>query len=475
MKKLNTLTLVEAVKKLKAKEISHAELYGDIQAAIEKSNKALNAYLTLNDKALNQAKDMLELPLAGVPLAIKDNFLTEGITTTASSNVLRTFIPPFDSTVIRKLKESGGVVLGKTNMDAWAHGSSTETSDFGPTKNPRNTEHLPGGSSGGSAAAIASDMCIAAIGSETAGSIRQPAAWCGVVGIKPTYGRASRAGVVPMASSTDSPGPMGKTVEDCAIVLNHIAGKDKYDATTSEKSVPDFTKKMKKSIKGLRVGVCYVDHPKLKGTDAATSVEKAAKVFEKLGANVEMVGVSESLKKGYIFDPEYAVAIYTIVQRSEVSSNLAGYNGIRYDRGRSNFGAEAKRRIMLGTFTLTKGYADKYYINAQKVRSLYIKNYKELFQKYDVLISPTSPNYAEKLGASKGNPMYGELEDMLLEPCAISGLPGINVPCFRDPKTNLYIGLSIMSNYWEEEKMIQAAYAFEQATEWNQWVKEGHE
>lgn len=475
MKKLNTLTLVEAVKKLKAKEISHAELYSDIQGAIGKNNKELNIYLALNEKALDQAKDKLDSPLAGVPIAVKDNFLTEGITTTASSNVLREFVPPFDSTVVGKLKDAGGVVLGKTNMDAWAHGSSTETSDFGPTKNPRNTDCLPGGSSGGSAAAIAADMCIGAIGSETAGSIRQPAAWCGVVGLKPTYGRTSRAGVVAMASSTDSPGPMGKTVEDCAMLLNHIAGKDKYDATTADKAVIDFTKNLKKGVKGLRVGVCYVDHPRLKGTDAATSVERAATVFEKLGAHVEMVGVSESLKKGSIFDPEYAVAVYTVVQRSEVSSNLAGYNGIRYDSGRSHFGAEAKRRIMLGTFTLTKGYADKYYINAQKVRSLYIKNYNDLFQKYDVLISPTSPNYAEKIGASKGNPMYGELEDMLLEPCAISGLPGINVPCFRDPKTNLYMGLSIMSNYWEEEKMIQAAYAFEQATEWNTWVKEDHE
>jgi aspartyl-tRNA(Asn)/glutamyl-tRNA(Gln) amidotransferase subunit A len=262
---------------------------------------------------------------------------------------------------------------------------------------------------------------------------------------------------------------MGKTVEDTALLLNHIAGKDAYDGTTAPQPVPDFTHNMKKGVKDMRIGMCYVDHPKLKGTDAAHAVEEAAKVFEKLGAHVDLIQVSQSPKKGHIFDPEYSVAIYTIVQRSEVSSNLAGYNGIRYDAGRGAFGAEAKRRIMLGTFTLTAGYADKYYVNAQKVRSLYIQNYKELFQTYDVLIAPTSPSYAGKLGASYGNPMYGELEDMLLEPSSISGLPGINVPCYQDPKTGLFIGLNIMSNYWKEETMIQAAYAYESETKWNTW------
>jgi aspartyl-tRNA(Asn)/glutamyl-tRNA(Gln) amidotransferase subunit A len=469
MKKLNTLTLKEAVSKLKNKEISHAELYGDINKAVDENNKELNVYLAVDTSAQKKAEKSLDLPLAGVPIAVKDNFLTKGLTTTASSNVLKSFVPPFDSTVVAKLQDAGGVVFGKTNMDAWAHGSSTETSDFGPTKNPRNHEHLPGGSSGGSAAAVAADMCIAAIGSETAGSIRQPAAWCGVVGLKPTYGRVSRAGVVPMASSTDSPGPMGKTVEDCAILLNHIAGRDQYDGTTADVPVSDFTAKMKKGVKGMRIGMCYVDHPHLKGTDAARSVEEAAKVYEGLGATVELVGVSDTLKKGHILNPDYAIAIYTIVQRAEVSSNLAGYNGIRYDVGRSYFGDEAKRRIMLGTFTLSKGYADKYYVTAQKVRSLFIQNYKDLFETYDVLIAPTSPNYAAKLGATGDNPMYGELEDMLLEPCAIAGFPGINVPCFHNPKTNLFTGLSIMSTYWQEETMIQAAYAFEEATEWNTW------
>lgn len=469
--KLNTLTLKGSIEKLRHKEISLSELYLDVDDAIADKNSELNIYLTINNEAVAEAEKQTSKPLAGIPIAVKDNFLTQGMRTTASSNVLKDFIPPVDATVVARLKQAGGVVVGKTNMDAWAHGSSTETSVFGPTKNPRNTAYLPGGSSGGSAAAVASDLCIAAIGSETAGSIRQPSSWCGVVGLKPTYGRVSRAGVVSMASSTDSPGTIGKTAEDCAILLNHIAGQDPCDATTSPSPVPDFIKCMKSGVKGMRIGLCYTDHEKLKGTDAAKAVNETGKVFERLGAFVELVPVSEELQKGHILNPSFAIAVYTVVQRSEVSSNLARYDGIRYDNGRSFFGDEAKRRIILGTFTLSKGYADRYYITAQKVRSLYIQNYHELFATYDLLIAPTSPGYAQKLGVTKDNPMYGELEDVLVEPSSISGLPGISVPCYRDPKTNLYIGLNIMANYWQEDKIIRAAYAFEQATQWNTWTK----
>jgi aspartyl-tRNA(Asn)/glutamyl-tRNA(Gln) amidotransferase subunit A len=250
--KLNSLTLKDAIDKLQHKEISLAELYRDTDDAIADKNAQLNIYLTLNNTAVMEAEKQLTKPLAGVPVAVKDNFLTEGMKTTAASTVLKAFIPLFDATVVARLKQSGGVVVGKTNMDAWAHGSSTETSDFGATKNPRNPEYLPGGSSGGSAAAVAADLCIAGIGSETAGSIRQPSSWCGVVGLKPTYGRVSRAGVVAMASSTDSPGTIGKTVEDCATLLNFIAGKDAYDATTSPAPIPDFTNRMKAGVKKSR-------------------------------------------------------------------------------------------------------------------------------------------------------------------------------------------------------------------------------
>lgn len=467
---LNTLTLKQAVTKLKAKEISHKELYADVLAQIARDNDALHMYLAVDEKSGQGAEKLLDTPLAGVPIAVKDNFLTVGFPTTASSNVLKGFMPPYESTVTTKLKKAGGVIVGKTNMDAWAHGSSTETSDFGPTKNPRNPKHLPGGSSGGSAAAVADDACIAALGSETAGSIRQPSAWCGVVGFKPTYGRVSRAGVIAMASSTDSPGPIGKTVEDTAMLLGVIAGHDRYDATSNPTPVPDYTTFLTRGVRGMRVGVCYTDHEKLKGTPASRAVEDAGKVFEKLGAEVSLVPVSSSLRPGTILNPDYAISVYTVVQRAEVSSNLARYDAIRYGNDRSNFGAEAKRRIMLGTFTLSQGYADRYYVLANKVRSLFIQNFQELFSRFDVLIAPTSPGFALPLGASRDNPMFGELEDMLVEPSSISGLTGINVPCFRDPETNLFIGLNIMANQWEEGKVFTAAHAYEQATTWNQWT-----
>lgn len=470
--KLNELTLARAVKLLKKKQISHAELYEDTLIAIERKNGILNAYLSVDRHAGEKARALLGTPLAGVPIAVKDNFLTLGVATTASSNILKGYIPPYESTITTMLKKSGGVIMGKTNMDAWAHGSSTETSDFGPTKNPRNTAYLPGGSSGGSAAAVAANLCIGALGSETAGSIRQPAAWCGVVGLKPTYGRTSRYGVVAMASSTDTPGPMGKTVQDCSMVFNAISGQDAYNATTSAAPVPDLTKYLAKGVKGMKIGMCYVDHHALINTPAANAVIAAGKVFEQLGAHVELIPVANDVRAKHMFNPDYAIGVYTVIQRGEVSSNLARYDGVRYGAGRDVFGAEAKRRIMLGTFTLSHGFADKYYVRAQQVRSLIIQNFHELFGEYDLLIAPTSPGYAQKIGASLDNPMYGELEDMLLEASSIAGLPGISVPCFRDSTSNLFMGLNIMGNLWQEEKMVQAAYAYEQATDWNEWAKE---
>lgn len=469
--KLNELTLVETIKLLKAKTISHTDLYADVTRAVEEKNPDLHVYLSRDLEAKDKAVKVLDTPLAGVPIAVKDNFLTRELPTTASSKVLDGFMPPYESTVTRKLMQAGGVIFGKTNMDAWAHGSSTETSDYGATKNPRNPAHLPGGSSGGSAAAVAADMCSAALGSETAGSIRQPSSWCGTVGLKPTYGRVSRAGVVAMASSMDSPGPMGKTVEDVATIFPYIAGNDPYDATTAKQPVPDLVSVLHDGVKHMRIGLCYTDHEKLKGTPVANALDTAAHVFESLGATVTRIPLSEQLEDNKILTPNYAIGIYTVVQRSEVSSNLARYDGIRFGHDRSNFGAEAKRRIMLGTFSLSKGYADKYYVKAQQVRSLYIRNYAQLFSSFDILISPTSPGYALPLGASSSSPMFGELEDMLLEPSSISGLPGINVPCFHDEKTNLYLGMNIIANQWQEETMVRVAYAFEQATAWNSWLK----
>lgn len=469
--KTNELTLTKTIELLDKKEVSLDDIYKDIGQAYKEKNKKLNIYLSVDKDALEKAKKQSNQPLKGLPIAVKDNFLTVGLPTTASSKVLDGFMPPYESTVTKRIKEAGGIVFGKTNMDAWAHGSSTETSDYGPTLNPRNPQYLPGGSSGGSAAAIASDMATVAIGSETAGSVRQPASWCGVVGLKPTYGRVSRYGVVAMGSSLDSPGPIGKTVEDCALMLNFIAGVDENDGTTSPSQTLDYKRKLKKGVKNLRIGICYIDHPKIKNTEVALAVKKAGKVFEDLGAKVEQVMISNKLEPGKILTHEYAIGVYTVVQRGEVSSNLSRYDGIRFGHDRSFFAHEAKNRIMLGTFTLSKGYSDRYYLHAQKVRSLYIKNFKDIFSKYDLLISSPSPSYALRLGATSGDPMFGELQDMLVEPSSLAGICGISVPCHRDPKTNLYLGLNIMGNYWQEERVLQAAYAYEQATDWNSWVK----
>jgi aspartyl-tRNA(Asn)/glutamyl-tRNA(Gln) amidotransferase subunit A len=469
--KLNELSLKKAIDLLDKKEISLKDVYKDVNKKISDDNKKLNAYLFLNKNAEIQAEKQKGNPFRGLPIAVKDNFLTVGQPTTASAKVLEGFMPPYESTVTKRLIESGGVIIGKTNMDAWAHGSSTETSDFGPTKNPRNPDYLPGGSSGGSSAVVADDMAIAAIGSETAGSIRQPAAWCGTVGLKPTYGRVSRYGVVAMGSSLDSPGPITKTVEDSAIILNKIAGYDENDGTTSSLPVVDYTKNLKKGVKGMKIGICYIDHPEIKGTPVAKAVKDAGVFFQKLGAEVEEVAISNEPEKGKILTHEHAIGVYTVVQRGEVSSNLSRYDGIRYGQDRSFFGHEAKNRIMLGTFTLSKGYSDKYYNFAQKIRSLYIKNFKDLFKDYDLLISSPSPSFALPLGAMSNDPMFGELQDMLVEPSSLAGICGISVPMFRDSKTNLYLGLNIMGDYFQEEKILHAAYAFEQGTDWNPWIK----
>lgn len=455
---LATKTLKQVLDLLEKKEITTADVHESVLSAIKEKNEELNVYLSIDETSSEGTQAAAEKPLRGIPIAIKDNYCTHGLRTTASSTVLDTFVPPYDATVIAKLKAAGGTVIGKTNLDAWAHGSSTETSQYGRTLNPRNTDHLPGGSSGGSAAAVAADMAIASLGTETAGSIRQPAAWCGVVGLKPTYGRCSRYGVIAMASSTDSPGPITKTVEDAAILLNHIAGHDKYDGTTAEMPVPDFTKALGTSLRGMKIG--YVYHS-LEGLEEGNArLETELEVFKKLGATVEKVDA---------LDPHYAISVYTVVQRGEVSSNLGRFDGIRCGNDRSFFGAEAKRRIMLGTYTLSKGYADQYYTTAQKVRSLYIQDYEKLFQTYDVLVSLTSPGFAKKIGATEGEAMFGELEDMLLEPSSISGLPGISVPCYQDKKTGLFLGMNIVAPMWKEETLIQVADAYEKATPWNTW------
>lgn len=473
---LNQLTIKQTQEGLKSKDFSSFELTKACLSQVKKLEPKINAFITVCEKeAIEQAKNADKLlnnltieqlnntyPLLGIPISIKDNFCTKGIRTTASSKVLDDFTPPYDATVVRKLKDAGAVILGKTNMDAWAHGSSTETSDYGPTKNPWSTKYLPGGSSGGSAASVASNETIGSIGSETAGSIRQPASWCGVIGVKPTYGRVSRYGLIAMVSSLDCPGPITKTVEDSAFLLQILAGKDIFDATTSLKNVPNYLKTLNKSIHGIKIGISD-DYFEGVDNDVKNRIYDAIKILEKMGAKI---------KKIKLFSPKYAIAVYTILQRSEVSSNLARYDGIRYGYGRNRFGEEAKRRILLGTYTLSAGYYDKYYNKAQKVRTIIVEDFKKAFDPLDdgvdVIVGPTSPTSAMPVGSSKDHPMFGEMADALVEPSTIAGLPGINVPCGFS-KGGLPIGMQIIGPQFSEALILNVAHKYEQEAQWHKF------
>jgi aspartyl-tRNA(Asn)/glutamyl-tRNA(Gln) amidotransferase subunit A len=370
---------------------------------------------------------------------------------------LENYIPQYDATTIEKLKSAGAIIIGKTNMDAWAHGSSTETSDYGATHNPWNLNHLPGGSSGGSAAAMAADEAIISVGSETAGSIRQPASWCGVVGLKPTYGRVSRYGIIAMKSSTDSPGPITKTVDDAATLLEIMSGHDVHDATSIEEKNWQRPQ-IKTDLKNLKIGIPLSYFPKEIQPEVKQAILESSETFKKLGA--EIIELSD------VLDPKYSIAVYTILQRSEVSSNLARFDGIRYGHDRTFFGTEAKRRIMLGTYSLSSGYYDAYYLKAQKVRTLICNDFDNQFSKVDAIIGPVSPTTALKIGASEGQAMFGELQDMLVEPSSIAGLPGISIPCGFD-KNNLPIGLQIICPQKREDLVYQIAKIFELNTNYH--------
>lgn len=442
-------SLTQLLELLKQKKISGKEVYDYFLTRSKKYNPLLNSYVTFSPKSWESTRGNL----LSIPIAFKDNFCTKDLKTTASSKVLENFIPPYDATVVKKIKLSGGLILGKTNMDAWAHGSSTETSDFGPTKNPWDVSRVPGGSSGGSTAAVAAYLTPVAIGSETAGSIRQPAAWSGVVGVKPTYGRVSRYGVIAMGSSLDCPGPITSSVQDSALLLQVIAGKDKYDATTAPNEVPDYLKSLKKRKK-LTIGVSNSYFEGVEN-EVKLRVWEAIKILEKMGHMV---------KKIELMSPKYAISVYTIIQRAEVSSNLARYDGIRYGNERSHFGEEAKRRIMLGTYTLSHGYYDAFYKKAQKVRTLVIEDYKQAFKEVDVIVSPTTPTTALKIGEFEKYPFFGEIMDMLNEPAAIAGIPAINIPVGLDKK-KLPVGMQIMGNYFQEEEILNLAHYFELETD----------
>jgi aspartyl-tRNA(Asn)/glutamyl-tRNA(Gln) amidotransferase subunit A len=473
MKNLNELTILEAVEGLKKREFKSIDITKACFKRIKEIDDKLKVFISLNEeealKSSAEADEILNkegaiiyetMPLLGIPYACKDNFSTQGVKTTVGSKILENYIPPFESTVTEKLKKAGAVMLGKTNMDAFAHGSSTENSDFFTTKNPWDIKRVPGrssgGSSGGSAAAVAADMCIFSIGSETGGSIRGPASWCGVTGLKPSYGRVSRYGVVAMASSTDSPGPMSKTVEDSFYVLNIVTGNDPKDATTTRDSIEEYFPLKGIDIKSIKIGKpsSYFNIDLEEGV--RKNVDTAINKLKDMGA--EIVDID-------LLDPKYSIAVYTILQRSEVSSNLARFDGIRYGNDRSFFGFEAKKRIMLGTYTLSSGYYDAYYSKAQKVRTLIKEDFEETFKKVDAIVAPSMPCVAPKLGESEKSSMYGELIDLLNEPSAVAGLPGISVPCgFSE---GLPVGVQFIGRFGDELKISAVSNLFQKGTDFH--------
>ncbi|HVZ58388.1 MAG TPA: Asp-tRNA(Asn)/Glu-tRNA(Gln) amidotransferase subunit GatA [Patescibacteria group bacterium] len=457
---MNNLTIKETREKLANKEVSSVELTKEFLARIQQNNDQLNAFLTVTEEqALQDAKKADEriaqgesTPMLGIPIAHKDLYQTKGIRTTAGSKVLENYEAQYDGTVVAKLKTAGAVLVGKTNLDAWAHGSSGENSDFGPAKNPYHTDYVPGGSSSGSPVSVAAELCLAASGTDTGGSIRLPASFCNVVGLKPTYGRVSRYGVISMASSLDSIGHFTKTVEDNALYLQITAGKDPMDATTPPVAVPDYTQNISQGVKGLKIGV-----PKeyfVEGLDPKVKeiIEKALKWYESAGA--ELVDVS-------LPHTSYAIEVYYIIQTAEVSSNLARYDGIRYGNDRSFFGDEAKRRIMLGTYVLSAGYYDAYYKKAMQVRTLLKRDFEEAFKKVDVMITPASPTLPWKLGEKTDDPLSMYLSDVFTVHANLVGVPGLSVPAgFVE---TLPVGMQILGPHFSEDKLYQVGYAFEQA------------
>ncbi|MEK7194868.1 MAG: Asp-tRNA(Asn)/Glu-tRNA(Gln) amidotransferase subunit GatA [Patescibacteria group bacterium] len=447
------------------------DLRAEYLAKIKNHNPELNVYLSVFDENTLTTKPSTLNPdamLAGIPCAIKDNTLIEGTITTGGSKILENYTAAYDATVISKLKNAGVTFLGKTNLDEFAMGSSTENSAYGPTKNPLDPTRVPGGSSGGSAAAVAGDLAVFALGSDTGGSIRQPAALCGVVGLKPSYGRVSRHGLIAMASSLDQIGPLTKNVEDAAIVLNAIAGHDKFDSTTVPDEVPDFTAGLNGDIKGLRVGVPKEYFGEGLSAEVREKVLEGIEALKKRGAEIIDISLPYS---------EYALAAYYIVMPCEVSANLARLDGIRYGHSTRNaenflevytksraegFGPEPRRRIMLGAYALSSGYYDAYYLRAQKVRALIRRDFEEAFKNVDVIVGPTSPTTAFKIGDKSSDPLSMYLADIYTVAINLAGVPAISVPCGLGKETNLPVGFQIIGKMFDEETILRAAYALEQ-------------
>lgn len=445
------------------KQFSVAEVTRAYLNRIKEHDSALHAFNAVTEEhALQDAARLDKIltnegvttPLFGIPIGYKDMYLTRGVRTTASSRVLDNYIPQYDATAVKRLKDAGTVMLGKLNCDAWAHGSSGENSDFGVSKNPWNTEYTPGGSSSGSAVAVSANLATIATGTDTGGSIRLPASFTNTVGLKPTYGLVSRYGIIAMASSLDSIGHFSKTVKDSALILNATAGPDGSDSTLRQAKSEDYSKLIGKDIKGMKIGIPIEFVGAGLEKEVKEKFEEAVKVFEKLGAEITEVSLPMT---------EYGIAAYYIIQPSEVSSNLARYDGIRYGNDRSHFGDEAKRRIMLGTFTLSAGYYDAYYKKALQVRTLIKKDYDEAFKTLDALVAPVSPTLPWKLGEKVDDPLAMYLSDVLTVTINIAGIPSLAVPS-GFAKNNLPIGLQIMGPHFSENKLFQIGHAFETET-----------
>lgn len=473
---LLSLTAVELGKKIKAGEVSVEEATQAALDAVEAKEEKVNSFVTVDrEGALKRAKEVQEgiqkgvytSPLAGVPVAIKDNMCTRGLLTTCSSRILGNFVPAYTAEAVCNLEKAGAVIIGKTNMDEFAMGSTTETSAFGATKNPWNTEHVPGGSSGGSCAAVAAEECFYALGSDTGGSIRQPSSFCGVTGLKPTYGTVSRYGLIAYGSSLDQIGPVAKDVTDCATILEIIASHDEKDSTSVERQDYDFTSALVDDVRGMKIGIPRDYLGEGLDNEVKESIMAAAKVLEEKGAIVEEFDLSLV---------EYAIPAYYVIACAEASSNLARFDGVKYGyrtseyeglhnmykKSRSEgFGGEVKRRIMLGSFVLSSGYYDAYYLKALRTKALIKQAFDRAFSKYDVILGPAAPTTAPKLGQSLSDPIKMYLGDIYTISVNLAGLPGISLPCGMDSK-GLPIGLQLIGDCFQEKKIIRAAYAFEQ-------------
>ncbi len=498
MVSLNELTAHGLAPRIKSGETTAEEVAREVLRLIDEKDPGINAYLAVDRASVIEDARKVDRriaagentgPLAGVPIAIKDAICTKGLETTCASRILEGFVPPYDATVIARLRAADAVIVGKTNMDQFGMGSSNENSGFDICRNPLDTDRVPGGSSGGSAAALAAGTAVLALGEDTGGSIRQPAAFCGVVGLKPTYGRVSRYGIIAYGSSFDQVGPMARNVEDCARLLGVIAGHDPMDTTSASEAVPDYTATLKQDIEGLRIGVPEEYMAEGLDTSVKESVSRAIERMESLGARVESVRLPHT---------EYAVAAYYILVTAEASSNLARYDGVKYgyrgDDGGApgageeggapgsqslapddrlddmygstrsgGFGLEVKRRIMLGTYVLSAGYYDAYYDKAQRVRTLIKGDFDQAFEKVDLIVAPTTPTTAFRIGEKIGDPLQMYLSDIYTVPINLAGVPAISLPCGKDPD-GMPIGLQIIGPHFGEERILRAAYAFEEAT-----------